>query len=149
MWCIRSLQVLASVVGAFLIGVAVRNIVRGAASRRWPQAQGRILRSFVLVHKHDDGGESFVPQIEFEYLVEGRTHRGMRLQYGRIGSGSRRRAERVLAPFPAGASVRVFFDPRKPADAVLVPGAARGNAVIVLAGVAFLAGACLIQIQMK
>jgi hypothetical protein len=149
MWWIRSLQILTSVVGAFLIGVAFRNILRGAASRRWPQAQGRILRSFVLVHKDDDGGEGFVPQVEFEYQVEGMTHRGMRLQYGRIGSGSRRRAERVLAPYPAGVSVRVFFDPRKPADAVLVPGAARGNAVIALAGAVFLACARLIQIHMK
>ena len=149
MWLLRSFQVLASVIGAFLIGVAVRNILGGAATRRWPQVPGRILRSFVLVHKDDDGGESFVPQVEFEYLVEGMTHRGMRLQYGRIGSGSRRRAERVLAPYPAGASVRVFFDPRKPTDAVLVPGAAPGNAAIALAGAVFLACAFVIQLQMK
>jgi len=149
MWLIRSLQVLAFTVGAFLIGLALRNVVRGAASRRWPRVQGRVLRSFVLVDRNDEGGEGFTPQVEFEYVVEGKTLRGRRLQYGRIGSWNRRRAEQALAPYQAGQSVQVVFNPHKAADAVLVPGVAWGNAVIACAGLVFLSFAYLTARGMK
>ena len=144
MWFIRCMQVLFSAIGLFFIGVAIRNLLRGTASRRWPQVQGRILRSFVLVQT--DEGESFTAQVEFEYVVEGSTHRGTRLRYGRIGRASRRRAEQVLAPYPVGAYTPVFYDPRKPSDAVLIQGTSWGNAAIALFGAVFLVCGLAVQL---
>jgi uncharacterized protein DUF3592 len=131
--------------GAFLIGLAIRNARTGSASRRWPQVEGRVLRSFVLVQEDADGVRGSTPQVEYEYVVEGTTFRGMRLRYGQTGSWSRGQAERVIAPYPAGARVRVFFDPRKPGDAVLIRGVFWGNVAIALAGVSFVVAAYLIQ----
>jgi hypothetical protein len=145
MWLLRFWQVLFTVGGLFLVGLAVRNMFRGSASRRWPQAPGRILRSVVLVEKDPDGSEGFMPQVEYEYVVGRTTYRGMRLRYGQIGSASRRRAKRVIARYQAGASVSVFVDPRNPGNAVLIPGRDWGNLAIALAGAAFLACAYLIS----
>lgn len=131
------------VVGAFLVALAIRNARRGSASRRWPQVQGRVLRSFVLVQTDSEGGRSTKPQVEYEYVVEGATYRGTRLRYGQTGSWSQKQAERVIAPFQAGASVPVFFDPLKPRDAVLIPGTSWGNAAIALSGIVFMAFAYL------
>ena len=145
MWILQLVELLMFGAGAFLVGLAIRNFRRGSVSRRWPQVEGRVLRSFVLVETDADGGRGFTPQVEYEYVVEGATCRGMRLRYGRIGSWSRKQAERIIAPYPAGASVRVFIDPVKPADAVLIPGTSWGNAAIALSGIVFMACAYLLH----
>jgi hypothetical protein len=62
----------------------------------------------------------------------------MCLRRGQGGSGNRQRAEQVIAPYPAGARVRVSFDPRHPADAVLRRGIHWNNAAIALCAIAFL-----------
>lgn len=130
--------------GALLILVSLRNAWRGSASRRWPQAPGRITRSFVLIGDDGEDGETYTPRIEYEYQVEGTNYRGTVLQQGRIGSWSRKRAERIIAPYSPGASVVVFFDERRPANAVLLPGTSWGNLAVALAGLVFLACAVLL-----
>jgi hypothetical protein len=132
----------------FLGGLAVRNAVRGFASRGWPQVQGRVLRSFVLVDRHFEN-EFFTPQVEYEYQVDGTTYRRMVLCYGRGGSGNRRQAERVIAPYPPGARVPVFFDPGKPADAVLQRGTHWNNLAIALSAIAFLWAGFAFLLQAK
>ena len=124
--------------GSLLAGLAVRNLVRGSASKYWPQTEGCILRSFVLVQKDSDHGESYMPQVEYEYVVEGKKYHGTRLRYGQIGTWTRKQAERVLAPFPEGGRAAVFYNPRRPKDAVLLCGTSWGNIAIVLGGSVFL-----------
>lgn len=101
-WFLLLWQVGFGIAGVLLLGVAVRNVLRGIASRRWPQVPGRILRSFVLIHTDSDGIGGLMPQVEYEYVVEGKTHQGKRLRYGQIGAATRRRADQAIAPYPVG-----------------------------------------------
>src|SRR5438105_5034061 len=110
MWFLRIWASLSGATGVFLVGLAFRNVARGSASRGWPRTEGRVVRSFVLVDNSDEGGEGYTPQVEYEYSVDGVTYRAMRLQFGRTGSWSRERAERVIAPYTAGSGVPVFFN---------------------------------------
>src|SRR6266481_1968507 len=125
-----------SALGALLVLLALRNAWRGYGSRRWPQTPGRITRSFVLVGDDGGGSDTYTPQIEYEYTVEGTDYRGRLLQHGQIGSWNRERAEQVIARYPSGANAIVFFDPRRPTTAVLSQGLSRGNLAIALAGLA-------------
>ena len=111
-------------------------------------ALGRVVRSFVWVQTDGDGGRSYTPQVEYEYTVQGNTYRGMRLRFGQIGSWSREQAERVIARYSPSSTVRVFFDPCKPGDAVLVSGISWGNVAIACSGVLFLACAYLLHIKL-
>ena len=138
MWVLRYFQVMSFVLGAFLVVLAVRNAKKGFASRHWPQAPGIIVHSSVLVHTDADG-EGYTPRVEYEYSVDGTKYRGVRLRYGQTGSWNRGRAERVIAPYPPGSSVLVFFNLSQPADAVLVCGTSWGNIAIAFAGVLCLA----------
>lgn len=149
MWFLRIAALVCSAIGAFLAGLAVRNVARGRASKRWPQARGRILRSFVLVDHDRDGGEAFTPKVEYEYVVEGTTYRGGRLRYGQTGSWNRRQAERVIGPYAAGTPVNVFFDALHPADAVLLRGTSWGNVALALSGIAFLAVGYVLGVHSK
>ena len=127
--------------GALLIGLSLRNVRRGSASRRWPRTTGCVTRSFVLVGKPDGEGQTYTPNVEYEYRVEGVKYLGATMQYGQMGFSYRGWAERAIAGYPPGASVAVFYDPRRPAVAVLVPGTSRWNLILVAVGVVFLAAA--------
>ena len=149
MWFLRIWGAVFGVAGALLAGLAVRNFVRGSANKRWPQTQGHVLRSFVLVDSQPDEGEGYTPRVEYEYVVEGKTYRGTRLRYGQTGSWSRKHAERTIARFAAGAGTPVFFNPRNPADAVLICGTSWGNLAIALSGLVFLLSAYLMQVHAR
>ena len=127
------------VIGAFLTGLAVRNALRGYASRGWPHVPGWIIRSFVRVDTDSEGGVSYTPQVEYEYNVAGTPYRGTELRYGQTGYSTREGAERAIGACTPGASVPVFFNPRRPATAVLVPTRSRRNVLIAGAGLVFLA----------
>jgi Protein of unknown function (DUF3592) len=144
MWLIRFFEAISLAAGATLVVVAVRNFLKGAASRQWPHTQGIVLRSFVLVSKDSDG-EGYTPQVEYEYSVEGKKYRGMRLRYGQTGSWNRKQAERIIGPYVAGSSVPVAYAPSDPEQAVLVRGMSWGNLAILASGLVFLAGAYLLE----
>ncbi|HYP09457.1 MAG TPA: DUF3592 domain-containing protein [Bryobacteraceae bacterium] len=143
MWFQSILLLLACGAGVLLCGLAVRNAVLGSASQRWPEVRGRVLRSFVLVGEFE-GSETYTPQVEYAYTVQGVTYRSSVLQHGRTGSPNRASAERVIAPYPLGVEVRVYVDPRRPSNAVLIRGTASTNIWIAAAGLAFFGAAALI-----
>lgn len=89
---------------------------RGA--RKWAQAPGRILKSGIEARHHQFSGEAETvrnePAIEYEYSVGGETYRG-----GRVAFGSSDGPEAILARYPAGKSVTVYYNPAHPRDCVL------------------------------
>lgn len=138
MWFFRIWALLFLSVGVLSVGLAIRNLLKGSASRRWPQVQGRILRALVLVQTESEGGDSYTPQVEYEYTVEGIEYRGKRLRYGQTtGSWGRKQAKRTIGRFTVGGPAPVWFNPRKPADSVLVRGTSWGNLAILFAGLVF------------
>jgi hypothetical protein len=137
-WLLKYAELSSLIAGAFFLGLAVRNLMKGIASRGWSQTTGTISRAFVLVETDPEGNKGFTPSIEFEYVVEGNRYKGSRLRYGQVGSSNRERAERTIAGYPVGTSVSVFFDPRNPKDSVLLCGTSWGNLFIAAAGIAFL-----------
>jgi len=88
-----------SCLSALLILLAPRNAWRGCASLRWPQTTGesRILSCW---WRRCRDGTTYTPKIEYEYTVEGTSHRGTLLRHGQIGNWSRKQAEQVIAPYP-------------------------------------------------
>ncbi len=149
MWILRITQAALFGGGGVLLLLALRNVQRGFVCRWWPQTQGRIARAFVLVQTAADGGKTYGTQLEYEYTIEGTTYRGKRRRFGDAGSWSQAQAKRMLAPYSPGASVRVFFNPRKPEDAVLIPGASWGNLAIAFGGMGFIACGYLLHRHTK
>jgi len=135
-----AIAALMMLVGLALIALAVRNWVRGAATREWRQAEAEIVRSFVLVDKGTES-DTFTPTVEYAYQVAGVSYRGMRLRFGACGSSNRAHAERAAAAYPAGSRHPVFVNPRDPKDAVLHRGTARTNIAIAIFGCVFAAAA--------
>ena len=123
--------------GAAMLGYwfFLRNKVK--ATSNWPATRGRITSSKLESRKDVDGDVSEILYVTYDYAVAGDTLRGDRISFSGSGSG---RSKQKLARYPTGAEVDVFYDPQKPASAVLerkLP----GNVVMLP-----IAGACFIVV---
>jgi hypothetical protein len=108
--------------GVFLLGVFKVRKLR--ASQSWAIAMGTIVESSVeesFNRGSDDLPDSwsYTPVIRYQFLAQGQTIVGDRPGFDRKSYSKMPDARAVVARYPLGAQVNVFFDPEKPADSVL------------------------------
>jgi hypothetical protein len=117
--------------GALWAGRAhVRASALVRAARHWREAPGKVVAS--QVQRRDLGASTtqtayYVPQVSYAYVVGGREHQGSRLRFGMPSARTRGGAAAMLARYPAGAEIKVRYDPDAPDQSVLEPGKAGGN----------------------
>jgi Protein of unknown function (DUF3592) len=106
-------------VGAGLLWVMlIQPVLNVWRASRWPAADCRIIRSAMQEHDGDDGS-TWSPDIEYEYVVGGQSHRSRRVMFFEASTSGRRWIEQLLADYPAGATRTCYYDPRKTDEAVL------------------------------
>ena len=119
-------------IGFLLFLGHIINVIRGFnhgrkqydASRTWPTTKGQILKSEVNTD-HDYGPEghgitTYDPVIKFHYKAFGQDYESDRISFGFKRSYiDRSDAEQVIQKYPKDAAVTVYYDPDKPAEAVL------------------------------
>jgi len=93
----------------------------------------RLLRIFLLFSGRSVSGPRYEPRVTYEYTVDGHACAGRRFRMGSLAT-TEADAARLAAEYPVGAAVRVYYNPRKPADAVLVTGLDGANFGIGLFG---------------
>ena len=132
--------------GYALAGFAVlawhgRVLLREAASRRWPCADGVVLQAerFVLHHsgRHGRVLMDVEPAVTVEYRVDGAVYQTRQLRWAGTPAWA---VSRILARYPVGARVRVAYDPANPECAVLEPGPTLMRVGYVVLGLASVAG---------
>jgi Protein of unknown function (DUF3592) len=119
-------------VGLILIGLVwfgaltwahLRAVGKAKAAETWPTATGKVLSRDIVVEESEDreGGTTtwYNPVVTYAYNVAGRDLEGNRLRFGNCRVASRKKAEACLAPYGAGASTAVRFNPEKPEECVL------------------------------
>ncbi len=94
-------------------------------SARWAVTTGTITHAALREEKHtpDDDSAPFYtyhPEIRYTYIAEGKTHEGSRVQFGGFPDFTQAEAQEILAQYPVGAQVTVYYDPDQPTNAVLV-----------------------------
>lgn len=108
----------AALVGAGLLIGGLYQRSRLRASQSWPRAMGTITNASVAVAK-DAESTSYYVAVLYDYVVNGTRYTGKRIGFGKRTYVRKKRAEDELARYPVNSSVIVYFDPQKPADAVL------------------------------
>ena len=86
------------------------------AVQGWSSAMGTVLASYLERRSSSDGSTNY-PVVQYSYQVGGQTYQGAKIAPGMEVGGTG--AERVIAKYPEGAQVMVFYDPNNPSDAVL------------------------------
>ena len=105
--------VLALIAGTVVGVAAVAMIAVARASRGWPTAPGRVVRSEVR-----DGRAV----IRYVYPVKGEEHEGYDIAAGDWPYRPARSAARRVQRYPVGAAVNVYYNPLQPNIAMLKPG---------------------------
>lgn len=91
----------------------------GAESESWPSVPGTITEMRVTeTHDARDGTHSKRLEIQYTYSVDGKAYRGDRVSVASNGD-----ADAGARQYPEGKSVNVFYNPKRPGDAVLERGA--------------------------
>ncbi len=112
---------------ATLWGLSV--IAKGRRTLRWPSTEGTIEESR-LASDTDD----LFPHILFSYRVGVQTYR-RELEFPSGTNPTSELAASYVKKFPAGASVRVFYNPERPDQATLEPGLLQGDWMILTLGI--------------
>ena len=89
-----------------------------AAVSQWPSTMGTVNASYLeRRHSSSDSGSTNYPVVQYSYQVSGQAYQSTKLAPGPEVGGTG--AGKVVARYPAGAQVMVFYNPQNPSDAVL------------------------------
>ena len=90
---------------------------RMAVVSQWPSTMGTVLNSTIEWRSSSDSGSTAYPVVQYSYQVNGQSYQSYKLAPGPEVGGTG--AQKVVAKYPAGAQVMVFYNPQNPSDAVL------------------------------
>lgn len=108
------------VLGLVLLAMAALNAPQvwyAYASRRWPTATARLHFAAPLI-----SDENYEPIVRYSYEVNGVEYEGRRFRFGGFPSMDRNLAAHTLTKAIDPINPVVFYDPRDPERACLVPG---------------------------
>ena len=117
-WRINLAIILFFSIGVGLVYFAGYVIVGGLLSKGWPEAIGQITKSEFVVSTAGDG-TSYSANIQYRYRVENEVYESRRLKFGGHLNGERHYNEQLVAKYPEGATVAVYYNPGNPKTAVL------------------------------
>lgn len=120
------------VLGVIWIPIAISAYVKVTASTNWPNVMGTITQSDIeksLVRVKFQGmKESYKARVKYSYSVESRTYFGDKVAlYTANASTDPALANGLVAKYPVGKSVQIYYDPREPSVAVLETGSTGDN----------------------
>jgi formylglycine-generating enzyme required for sulfatase activity len=130
------LLLLFSAIAAWTFVAELRAQIRGGQSESWPSTEGEILSSDVEerpfpVSLGENSASYHTPVVCYEYEVNGTLYESRTFSVGSKLFLIQSRAEEVIARYPVGKKVRVYYDPNNPEMATLEPGISAGSLVLL------------------
>lgn len=89
---------------------------KASAMQTWPTTLGGIVESELRSRKRGSR-RIYYPHIVYQYSIMGQGYTGRRITPG-VENGLSR-ARELVAKYPPGAAVKVYYDPQNPSDAAL------------------------------
>lgn len=102
---------------AIFLGIIFFTRRKMAAISGWPSTMGSIQNSFIDWRSDSDSGRTAYPVVQYSYQVGGQTYQSSKYAPGPAVGGTG--ADKVVARYPAGTQVMVFYNPQNPSEAVL------------------------------
>ena len=106
----------------YLLGLPL--IEQAKASTNWPTTKGVVLKSKVKTHRSNNSNSStYSADITYRYQVEGQDYECSTVWFGSdVSTSNRSLARNTVKKYPVDKQVVIYYDPQKPAAAVLEPG---------------------------
>jgi len=132
------IPILFSVIAAWMLGREILSLRRGKQSETWPFTEGEVVSSHVKSRHDSDGDTSYSAAVRYEYEIGGATYVSRTISFGSKLYFGRFSAEEVVAIYPVGEKVTVYYDPNHPKIATLEPGISVGSFVVLGLSAVFL-----------
>jgi len=119
-----------------------RQKVKEAAG--WTSTMGTVLLS-TIQYRRSNNGTSAYPVVQYSYEVLGRTYQGNKIMPGPEVGGSG--THKIVARYPMGAQVMVYYDPNAPSNSVLerdMPGYVKWLWIAIVLGDLFMCGIAIV-----
>lgn len=112
------------VLGGGLVFYSLRSRKKADQSHGWPSTNGKVIVSETRESKstNEDGKTkvSYYPHIEYTYEVNGQHFTSKQISFGGVlGYSDRTKVLAKLEHYPVGSIVLAFYNPEKPAEAVV------------------------------
>lgn len=116
--------------GLFALTWGIQGVLASLASKDWPTAEGTVTQSELEKQRKKGGAAStqrrnrftYTPRVTYEFSVEGKSYTGTRLSFSDYATSNEEQMQQVIAPYPVGTSVTVYYDPDKPTECALQTG---------------------------
>ena len=106
------------VFNVFVIGIMIYMQSASKAALNWPSVQGKIKSSrvhYTSIYSKNDP----TPWVEYTYDVDGKTYKSMSISPDGMVTNDQQQAENIVARYPKGADVTVYYNPSNPSKACL------------------------------
>lgn len=114
-------RVITGVVALTSLGLAFHFVYLVVASQTRDTAQGKVLSTDIEERKGGRGATLFRPQVNYRYVVDGQVYHGhVVTPYEMDQEGSEDYARKLVHRFSPKRGCVVYYQPRRPADAILV-----------------------------
>lgn len=115
------------VIGAAFAFFGYRSYQLGKQSLDWPVAKGSVIQSEIRESLRTTGSGTnkrtvteHIPEVTYTYNVDGQSYQSSRITFGAV---NKLNAGNTVARYPKDKPIEVFYNPQKPDQAVLEPGA--------------------------
>ena len=105
------------ILNAIFLGIIFFMRRKMAAVSQWPSTLGTVNVSYLERRSSSEGGSTDYPVVQYSYHLGGQSYQSTKLAPGPEVGGTG--AGKVVARYPAGAQVMVFYNPQNPSEAVL------------------------------
>jgi hypothetical protein len=102
---------------AIFLGIIFVTRRKVAQASSWPSTMGTVTLSTIEMRSSSEGGSTPYPVVHYSYQVMGQPYQGSKVMPGPDVGGVG--ARKVVARYPAGAQVMVYYNPEKPSEALL------------------------------
>lgn len=106
---------------AVFVFFAVGSLVQQRdAAKRFVATRGVVIASRVKTHPGDgDSGPTYEAKVKYSYEVRGHQYTSRRYAYAMPSSSDPSQAERIVADYPPGKTIDLWYDPQDPGESVL------------------------------
>jgi hypothetical protein len=102
---------------AIFLGIIFFTRRKVAQASTWPSTMGTVTLSTIQRRRNSKGGSTSYPIVHYAYQVMGQPYQRDKVMPGPDVGGSG--AHKVVARYPIGAQVMVYYNPDKPSEALL------------------------------
>ena len=88
-----------------------------AQAQSWATTTGRVILSTLEARRGSKGGTVYYPVVQYQYRVHAMDYESRKIMPGMEWGGSG--AQAVVAKYPTGSTVTVYYNPENPAEALL------------------------------